>query len=163
MSAGDFEQRLQQAIERGQRRGDAAAQAAHQKALSEEELRLLHSRHRLQLSEHIEECLTKLPNFFPGFHCETIFGDRGWGAACSRDDIRLDRGHRASDYSRLEMTVRPYSSAHILELTAKGTVRNKELFARNFFEKLADVDIAKFVGMVDAWVLEYAELYAAKN
>src|SRR5437899_2541827 len=125
MSAGDFEQRLQKAIERGQRRGDAAARAAQQQALTEEELRQLHSRHRLQLSEHIEVCLQKLPNFFPGFHYETIFGERGWGAACSRDDIHMSRGQRTTDYSRLEMTVRPYSSVHVLDLTAKGTIRNK--------------------------------------
>jgi hypothetical protein len=163
MSAGDFEQRLQKAIERGQRKSDANARAAQQQALTEEELRQLHSRYRLQLSEHIEQCLKKLPNYFPGFQYETIYGDRGWGAACSRDDIRLDRGQRSTDYSRLEMTVRPYSGAHVLDLAAKGTIRNKELFTRNYYERLQDVDPAKYLEMIDAWALEYAELYVAKT
>ena len=52
---------------------------------------------------------------------------------------------------------------HVLDLTAKGTIRNKEVFNRSFFEKLADVDLDKFRELIDVWVLEYAELYAAKD
>lgn len=163
MSAGDFESRLQKAIERGERRGAANARAAQQQALTEEDLRQLHSRYRLQLSDHIEACIKKLPNFFPGFRFETIYGERGWGAACSRDDIRLDRGQRATEYSRLEMTIRPYSSVHVLDLTAKGTIRNRELFSRQFYEKIVEADAGKFVDLIDAWVLEYAELFAAQQ
>jgi hypothetical protein len=158
----DFDEKLHNAIERGQRRSDARAEAQRRAALTEEECKRLHGQYRLQLSDRIEECMKRLPNHFPGFRYETMYGDRGWGAACFRDDIRLARGSRASDYSRLEMTVRPYSSLHVLELTAKGTVRNKEVYTRNFFEPLGEVDIDKFLGLVDAWVLEYAEVYAAQ-
>lgn len=161
----EFEDRLRQAIERGQRRGEAAANEARQKQLSEEECRRLHSQYRLQISEHIENCLKRLPNFFPGFQFETVYGDRGWGGACSRDDIRLhprDRG-RGTDYSRCEITVRPYSSLHVLELSAKGTIHNREVFSRNYFEELGQVDVEKFLNLVDVWTLEYAEMYAANR
>lgn len=158
-----FEDRLQKAIERGQRRSEAKLREAEAKALSESELKSLHSKYRLQLSEHIEKCVRQLPNFFPGFRFETIFGDRGWGAACSRDDLRVESGRRReSDYSRLEMTVRPVSALHVLELVGKGTIRNKEVFSRNYYEQVQDVDIDKFIQFVDVWVLEYAELYAAQ-
>jgi hypothetical protein len=159
-----FEDRLHKAIQRGKRRSEAKKSEAEAKALSEEELKRLHSNYRLQLSDHIESCIRQLPNFFPGFRLETIFGDRGWGAACSRDDLRVSGGKRQqNDYSRLEITVRPASTMHVLDLAAKGTIRNKEVFNRNTFEKLEDVDLDRFIELVDIWVLEYAELYAAKT
>jgi len=157
----DFDERLQKAIERGHRRSDARTEAQRRAAMTDEEFRRLHSQYRLRLSERIEECMKRLPNHFPGFRYETMYGERGWGAACSRDDLRLERGSRGSDYSRLEMTVRPYSPLHVLELSAKGTVRNKEVFTRTYFEPLDEVDEERFLSLVDTWVLEYAELYAA--
>lgn len=160
----DFEQRLTKAIERGQRRGDDRSREDEAKAMSEEELKRLHSKYRLLLSEHIEDCMRRLPNHFPGFQFETLIGERGWGAACFREDLRLGHGgKRGSDYSRLEMTVRPPSSYQILELTAKGTIRNKEVYNRSHFDRLAEVDSEKFIELIDLWVLEYAELYAAKS
>ena len=157
-----FEERLEKAIQRGRRRGDENAREAEAKALGEEELKRLHSKYRLGLSEQIEDCLRQLAGHFPGFRFETIYGDRGWGAAASRDDIEIKRGQRSNYYSRLEMTIRPFSSLHILELTAKGTIRNREIFNRKHFEKLSEVDRDNFSELVDLWVLEYAELYCAK-
>jgi hypothetical protein len=159
----DFDDRLQRAIQRGQRRSESAEQAARAEALSEDELRRRHGQYRLQFSEHIEKCIQKLPQYFPGFQYETIFGERGWGGACSRDDVRMQAGRRDSDYSRLELTVRPYSAYHVVDLVAKGTVRNKEIFNRSYYEKIAEVDPQKFLELIDVWVLEFAELYAAKN
>jgi hypothetical protein len=75
----------------------------------------------------------------------------------------MARGHRTNEYSRLEVTVRPYSPAHVLDLAAKGTIRNKEVFNRNYYEELADADEEKFRELIDMWVLEYAELYAARG
>src|SRR5438445_559849 len=100
----DFDQRLEKAIERGQRMGDAQAKAAQQQAVSEEECKRIHSQYRLALSEHIESGLRRLPDHFPGFRYETVVGDRGWGAAVSRDDVGrgLDGGRR-NFFSRLEM------------------------------------------------------------
>jgi hypothetical protein len=159
----DFEQRMQKAVERGQRRSEERAQEARAKALSAEELKRLHTDHRLALSEHIERCIESLPHHFPGFQYETIFGESGWGAGASRDDVGTEGGRRKNFYSRLEMTIRPFTSLHVLELVAKGTVRNKELFNRTHFEKLDDADPDTFRELIDVWTLEYAELFAARS
>ena len=49
----NFEERLQKAIDRGTDRGNQKADQAESVALTEEELKRLHSNHRLELSEHI--------------------------------------------------------------------------------------------------------------
>ncbi len=159
----DFQERLQRAIQRGHRASDADARAKAEQATSEEEYRRLHSQFRLELSEHIEQCLRALPRHFPGFRFETLVGDRGWGAAISRDDLELDHGRRTNLYSRLEIVVRPFSTSHVLDLNAKGTIRNKELFNRAQYQLLSEVDLTSFTETIDRWVLEYAELYAAKS
>jgi hypothetical protein len=159
----NFEDRLKAAVVRGQKRSDSVAREAAARAMTEEDFRRLHGQLRLALSEQIESCLDRLPNYFPGFRYETIFGERGWGGACWREDLHLDRGVRSNQYSRLEITVRPYSSLHVLDLAAKGTIRNKEVFNRNYFEPLADAEQDKFGQLVEAWVLEYAEIYAART
>jgi hypothetical protein len=158
-----FDDRLRQAIERGHQRSELLAKEAAAQAWTEEEYRRQHSRCRLMLSEHIESCLKKLPSYFPGFQFETMYGDRGWGGACFRDDLVLSRGSRSTNYSRLEVTIRAYTSAHVLDLAAKGTIRNREVFSRNYFEELATADEPKFRDLIDAWVLEYVELYAARS
>ena len=49
----------------------------------------------------------------------------------------------------------------MLDLAAKATVRNKEIFARNYYQKLGEVDLEAFTELIDLWVLEFAEKYAA--
>jgi hypothetical protein len=160
----DFNERLEKAIERGRRVSSAAHQAAAEQAMSEEELKRLHGQARLKISDHIEACLRKLPDHFPGFRYETIVGDRGWGAGVSRDDFGRTRDNtRENFFSRLEMTVRPFSSYHVLEIAAKGTIRNKEIFNRTHFQRLLEADPTAFCEMIDHWILEFAELYAAKS
>jgi len=160
----EFHERLQKAISRGHRASDARARAEAEKEITEKELQRLHSQYRLELSERIERCLEQLADRFPGFRFETILADRGWGAAISRDDIELKRGGRRTNFfSRLEMAVRPFTSYHVLDLAAKGAIRNKELFNRSHFQKLTEVDITSFTEMIDNWTLEYAELYAARS
>lgn len=110
----DFNERLEKAIERGRRSHDADARARAEQAVSEEELKRLHSQYRLELSEHIEHSLRQLPQHFPGFRFETLAGTRGWGAEIDRDDLSLADGRRQNFFSRLEMAVRPFSSAHVL-------------------------------------------------
>ncbi len=61
------------------------------------------------------------------------------------------------------MSIRPPSSYHVLDLAAKATVRNKELFNRSHYQRLTEADLTTFHEMIDIWVLEYAELYAAKS
>jgi len=159
----NFEERLQKAIDRGTDRRNEKSDLAKSAALTEEELKRLHSKHRLELSEHIEQCSEQVVNHFPGFQSETIYGERGWGVAISRDDFSINKGSRDNSYSRLEMTIRPFTSYHVVDLAAKGTIRNKEVFNRNHFEKIQDVDILKFRELIDVWMLEFAELYAASS
>lgn len=160
----EFEKRLEKALRRGQRASDVRAQAEAEKAVSEQELRGLHTKYRLELSEHIEKCLQELGRHLPGFQYETVVSDRGWGAAVSRDDVDMSaRRRRTNYYSRLELVIRPVSKYFVLELAGKGTIRNKEYFNRTHYERLADVDLDSFIEMIDHWVLEFAELYAAKS
>ena len=63
----EFEDRIRDAIARGQKRGEQASAKAQRQELGLEELKSLHSKYRLVLSDHIEECLKKLPGYFPGF------------------------------------------------------------------------------------------------
>jgi len=158
----DFEERLKKAIDRGKAKANEKAKEEEARKLNEEDYKRLHSSMRLQLSEHVETCVGGLPAYFPGFQYETTFGDRGWGAACWREDLRInDSGVRKSLYTRLEVAVRPYSPYHVLELNAKGTIYDKESFTRSHFERLDDADIDQFTELVNRWVLEFAELFAA--
>jgi hypothetical protein len=78
--------------------------------------------------------------------------------------VAVGSGRKRTNYfSRLEMTIRPVSEYFVLELTGKGTIRNKEFFNRSYYEKLADVDLTTFTELIDRWALEFAELYAAKS
>jgi hypothetical protein len=158
----NFEERLQRAIDRGGRIAASKEEAARSAAMNEEQLRRLHSQHRLQLSEHIERCLAKLPSHLPGFQFERVTSDRGWGAAVNRDDADFTDGRR-NVFRRLEIAVRPSSTAKVLDLTARGTIRNKEVFNRTHYQMLNEVDLEQFEDLVDVWVLEYAELYAARR
>jgi hypothetical protein len=157
----DFEERLREAIARGERRQAARERDAAARALSEAELKQLHTKYRLQLCDHIERGIHGLMDHFPGFKFETLYGDRGWGAACSRDDLRFASGVRREVFSRLEITVRPYTALQVIELQSRGTIANREVFNRNYFEKLVDAEVTEFERLVDVWVLDYAELFAA--
>jgi hypothetical protein len=157
----DFDKRLKRAIHRGQSSREAVGRAKAEQAMNEEELRTLHSRLRLELSEHIEICLRKLADHFPGF----AFSVSAGGASITRDDVDFSRQRRARNlYSRLEMAITPFSTATpIVEMTSKGTIRNKETQNRNHYQFLAEADIETFKELIDLWVLEFAEQYAANQ
>ncbi|MFO0916247.1 MAG: hypothetical protein U0795_25030 [Pirellulales bacterium] len=158
----DFEDRLKGAVDRGFQRAAARADAAHRAALTEEELRQLHTQHRLHLSDSIEQRMKRLPDFFPGFRLQSLYGDEGWGVSCSRDDFApIVGGSRKNLFSRIQLTIRPYSHLQVLEMHGKATIRNREIFNRNHFEKIVDVSPERFEQLMDAWILEFAELYAA--
>jgi len=160
----DFQKRLDKAIERGERLSDVRTAAEAKRALTEKELARLHSQYRLRLSERIEGCVRQLADRFPGFRFETLLGEAGWGAAVSRDDVRIGRSKgRTNLFSRLEMAIRPANSYHVLDLAAKAAIHNREVFNRSHFERLSEVDLKSFEELIDLWVLEYAELYAAKS
>jgi hypothetical protein len=157
----DFRERLQRASERGKQARAAQQHEAAAKALSEAECRRLHSQYRLELTEFIEQCLHELADNFPGFRYETIVDETGWGAGVGRDDVSIGSGRRGNLFSRLRVVVSPFGKYHVLELSAKGTVRNKEVLSRNHYQQLADVDVQSFRELIELWVLDFAELYSA--
>lgn len=159
----EFKSRLESAIARGRKRAEVHASRERQKELSEEELKRLHSSYRLALSDRVESAVRGVADHFPGFREESIFGEQGWGSACYRDDLKIDSGRRSNQYSRLELVVRPYSDLGVLEIKGKGTVMNQELFNRNYFVPVAEVDLEEFARLIDTWAIEYAELYATKQ
>jgi len=157
----EFEKRLERAIQRGQQTRKQKGQTHAQKSLSEEELKTLHSKYRLELSEIIEDCLKQLSDHFPGFDYKTLVSEEGWGAKINRDDIQLANQQSQSLYSRMEMVIKPFTSTHIVELVAKGAIRNKEVFNRSHYQMLDQADMESFRELIDLWVLEYAEAFAA--
>lgn len=159
----DFEKRLERAVERGKQSRDATRHKQLEAALTAEELRNLHSKCRLELSEHVEQCLKRLADHFPGFQYQSVIAEEGWGGKINRDDVGRTETGTANFYSRLEMVIRGFSPAHIVELSAKGTIRNREVFARNHFQFLNQVDLDSFRELIDLWVLEYAEQFSARQ
>jgi len=159
----DFDSELEAAILRGQQRNEQQQHSQRQAELSAEQIRNRHNEFRLNLSEHIESCLKKLENHFPGFEYETRYGERGWGGAISRNDLDRGRDGRAgSFFSRLELTVRPQNEFNVVNITGKGTIRDKELFNWNHYESIADADQSAFEAMLDKWIFEFAEQFAAR-
>lgn len=153
----EFEKKLLQAIERGQHRNEAAQSARKTAELSRDELRTRHTDFRLALSEHIEQVLKKLAEHFPGFQYETVFGEKGWGGALTRDDLR--RGGAA--FSRLEIAVRPLGEFPVVALSGKGTIRNRELFNWSHHEEIVTANAVSLQAVIDGWILNYAEQFAA--
>ncbi|QDT57323.1 hypothetical protein Pan44_53910 [Caulifigura coniformis] len=159
----EFEQRLKRAIQRGEQTRVASDRAEQARQLTAEELKTRYSAGRIEVSEHIENCLRKLVDYFPGFNFSSIVGDTGWGAKIVRDDISLRAGRNESQYSRLELLVTPRGTADILEVVAKGTIRNREVFHRRHYQRLIELDIPVFNEQIDLWVVEYAEQFAAQT
>lgn len=156
----EFDELLNSAIQKGRQQGKKSSQEATSQKLSQEEVKRLHSKYRLHLSDVIEKRMAQLPNHFPGFQYETVYGERGWGAACYRNDV--GRGRR-DFYSRLEITVRPFGEFDVLDITVRGTIKNKEVMQRNFYQELDQVDLARFEETIQNWILGYAEQFSAAN
>ena len=159
----DFESRLQKAIDRGRQERAVRAQEEQKELLNQRELQRLFAQYRLDLSERIETALTQLADHFPGFRFEPLVGEQGWGAAVVRDDLEIRGRTRKTYFSRLEMVVRPLSESRVLELAAKATVRNREIFRRSHYQRLTEVDITSYHETMDLWVLEFAESYASEG
>jgi len=159
----EFDDKLKQAAARGAKRANHSQSETERKRVEAEEFRSLHSKSRLELSDRIETVIKKIADLFPGFQFTTVFGDAGWGAACLRDDLSMERGQRKNKFSRFEIAVRPVNEFHILDLQAKGTIANRELMTRSFYQPLGEMDLNKFRELIDAWALTYAELYTANR
>jgi hypothetical protein len=87
--------------------------------------------------------------------------DKGWGGAVRRDDLAIAAGRRDNLFSRLELVVSPHNQYHVIDVSAKGAVRNKENFTRNHYQLLKDADLDAFKNLIEQWTLDYAEQYAA--
>lgn len=159
----DFDEQLQKAIERGRQVRAQNDEAAGASATTEEQLRTFHSQLRNELTERIEAGLRRLCDLFPGFVYQTVLNETGWGARISRDDLRLNRGSTRTEYSRLEILVRPFSETAILELATKGTIRNRETLNRTNFKFLTEARSEDLIRIVDGIMLEFAEQYAAQG
>ncbi|WP_437191072.1 hypothetical protein [Planctomicrobium sp. SH527] len=158
----DFEDRLRRAIERGEKVRDDRGRAEIAKELSLEELKTMHSVHRLAMTEHIENGLKKLADHLPGFKFQSVMTEEGWGGRIFRDDLRLiPKRSPESRYSRLELLITPFSPGAILEVVVKGTVRNREIINRKHYQRLAEFDLDSYKDLIDLRVLEFAEQYSA--
>jgi len=159
----DFESKLEQAIQRGQNRTAAKNDAQKKSQMSKEEVRNRYNEFRLNLSDYIEVGLKKLANHFPGFDYETIYGAKGWGGAMSRNDLDRGRdGKAGSFFSRIEITVRPQNEFNVINIAGKGTIRDKEMFTWNHFDAILDAEQPDFEKMIDNWILQFAEQFAAR-
>ncbi|OYW11626.1 MAG: hypothetical protein B7Z55_19060 [Planctomycetales bacterium 12-60-4] len=159
----DFSERLHKAVERGRQQGQELVRQQRQTQLTEEESRALHARARVELSDHFEACLQHVAQQFPGFDFQTIMTPEGFGAKISRDNLRGRSGSMAREYSHLEFIIRSYSAGRLLDVVCRGAIANKEVLQRSQFQQLADLDLDTFRHLVDQWVLEYAEKYAASE
>jgi hypothetical protein len=159
----DFESKLREAIERGQTRNAARTSAEKKEAMTKEEIRNRHNEFRLNLSEHIESSFKQLAAHIPGFEYKMIYGSKGWGGALSRDDIdRGPDGKAGSFFSRIEITVRPQNEFNVVNIVGKGTIRDKEIFNWNHYEDILASDQKAFTDMIDKWILQFAEAFAAR-
>ena len=67
------------------------------------------------------------------------------------------------DEEPLTVTERRVGDVTILDLKGKATVMNRELFNRAHFLPVAEVDPEEFEQLIDAWAIEFAEVYAARS
>jgi hypothetical protein len=159
----DFEDRLQRAINRGEQSREADGASAQEEEVSLEESRAIHSALRNDLIEHIEKCVKRLCDHFPGFEYSTVLNEKGWGSRITRDDLRLKSGTSNNEYSRLEIVIRPFSEMRIIEIATKGTIRNRETLNRTNYRFLNDAPLDTLQHMVDSIVIEFAEQFSAQG
>jgi hypothetical protein len=159
----EFEDQLKKAIERGHRMHEARQAEKRADRMTADQLKIRHNEFRLPLSDRIEKALRSMAHQLPGFEYENIYGDRGWGGAVSRDETVIQGGQRRSVYSRLELAVKPLSDLKLVDITGKGTVRNREIFTRQHHRPIDEADLDEFTEAIDRWVLEFAQLYAASE
>jgi len=160
----DFQDRLNQAINRGTKRAGVEAQRQAENAMTQAEMKRRHSHLRTELAERIEKNLQAVRDQFPGFDFTTIISGKGWGARIRRDDLMLEKDRTRTNYfSQMELVISPLSEYNVLDLVGKATIHNKEVFRRNFFKPIVEVEIDLFRDLIDSWAIEFAENFAAKG
>lgn len=156
-----FRDRLRKAMRAGaDAQAEREADERHARQ-HEHKLRGLYDRYEDQLCDHIQSCLKELCGEWPGFRLGPAGMQKGRGYAISRDDRGRSPGGRVDRrYSRLEIAVRPYSRHQFLEVLAKGTVRNKEVFRRGDDDRVETADSGLLKKFIERVVLEFARRYA---
>ena len=76
--------------------------------------------------------------------------------------IRDRDGKAGSFFSRIEITVRPQNEFNVINIAGKGTIRDKEMFTWNHFDAILDAEQPDFEKMIDNWILQFAEQFAAR-
>ena len=61
------------------------------------------------------------------------------------------------------MLVKPFTETHILEISTKGTIRNKEALNRSQYRFLNEANESELIEIVDNLVVSFAELYSARG
>ena len=80
-----------------------------------------------------------------------------------RQDIdRGPDGRAGSFFTRVEITVRPQNEFNVVNIAGKGTIRDKEIFSWNYFEEIEHAKQETFETMLDKWILQFAETFAAR-
>jgi hypothetical protein len=159
----DFDDQLEQAIQRGQQRNVKRQQDLKKESLGAEELKRRHDSFRLHLSDYIETSLHRLAERFPGFEYEIVYGSKGWGGSIHRQDLtRGPDGKAGSFFSRLELSVRPLNSYNVVNIVGKGTIADKELFSWNYFKDIEDATFEEFEQKLGSWMIAFAEQFAAR-
>lgn len=156
----DLEKRIKDAIDRGHQRPTAEKGS---EGPTPEQLKNRHNEYRLEMSSYIESVLAQIVDQLPGFNQETLFGEKGWGAAIHRDDLVLNKATRRNDYSRLEIFVRPMNEYFVVDLASKATVRNREIWNRSVFKPVMEADMDAMKEQVNLWAVQYVEAYVAES
>lgn len=157
----DFSKRLESAIERGKDAASRKASAERQREQTEEELRDRHTEYRLVLCERIEKTINQIADHFPGFRAESVYDEDGWGSAAFRENLHIENGRRTTKFSRFEVVVKPCTDLLVLDIKAKAMVNSREVFNRSHYKKIAEADLKEFEECVEAWSIQFAEIYAA--
>ncbi len=158
----DLQKRLHDAINRGQNK-EAKKPTVGDTQLTAEQLKNLHNNFRLELSSYIETVIAQIVEQLPGFNSETLFGDKGWGAAIFRDDLVLNRTVRKNEYSRFEIFVRPMSDYYVVDLATKATIRNREAWNRNHFKPIVEAEMQALTEQINIWAVQFVEQYTASD
>ena len=157
----EFSKRLESAIERGKQVANQKADDQRQREQTEEELRDRHTELRLVLCEKIEKTINSLADHFTGFRSESVYDEDGWGSAAFRENLHIADGKRMTKFSRFELVVRPCTELLVLDIKAKATVNSREVFNRSHYCKVAEVELADFERCIEAWSIQFAEIFAA--
>jgi hypothetical protein len=157
----DFRSRIQRAVNSGKGADRGRAAEKREARQAGRKIRELHENFDGELRPHIHTCLEELNREFPAFDMQEVYNEKGRGYALARDDaIRGGSERRDRYYSRLEIYVHHFKDHGYLEVSAKGSIRNKEKYERSEDDRLETLEIDLFKRFVERVVVEYAHDFA---